>query len=469
MRSFSLKKIDPLSANLFAIAAPIIIQNFVHYVQLQTDMAMLGHYNSLLLAAVGNVTFPYIILVNFLMGTATGATVMIAHAIGARKKRQAQRFSEVSFFYNSLLSIPFFLILLILPRHIMSWMGTSTEINLFGSQYMHFLSFSLLFLGVEMSVAATLQGMGKTKHIMVAGILRTVVNVFLDWILIYGTFGFPELGIRGAAIATSCANAVAAVYLICTLVFSKSMLFYPGIRGILKPKWHIQKKNVSIGVPHGLEAIMWSLGQIAIIRIVNELDAISAGLYLLVVRIQSVTFFFYLGMARATMTLVGQKMGAAQPKEALRVGTIGLLYSFLMCAVASTLFLTVPEEIIKIFTSDQTFIKSASPLLSIIAITVFPVAVNVVIGSGIRGLKDTRWMFFTQILGTSFTIVVCAILVLGFKTGLKSVFFVALADESIRALLNSIRFYKGRAALIKFMQRFIFWHNSTRKGAMQSH
>lgn len=462
MIKFKKSKFDT-STLLFAIAIPIIIQNLVQYIQLQTDMALLGHYNPLLLAAVGNVTFPYIILVNFLLGTSTGATVMIAHAIGAQKLSFAKRYSEVSFFYNSIISIPFFLILYLLPSKIMTWMGTSAEINMYGSLYMHTLSYSLLFLGFEMSVAATLQGMGKTKHIMVAGILRTSVNVILDWALIYGKFGCPELGIQGAAFATTAANAIAAFYLVAVLFFSKSILFYPTIMGILKPKWRIQKKNITIGIPHGLEAIMWSLGQVAIIRIVNEIDALSAGLYLLVLRIQSVTFFFYLGIARGTMTLVGQNLGAGRIKEAIRVGKIGLYYSFFFCAIASFLFIFFPHQILLIFTSDLSIIEKASPLLSIIAITVFPVAVNVVIGGAIRGMKDTKWMFYTQIIGTGFTIFLCAILVLHYNMALVGVFLTTLADETIRACLNFIRFLKGKATFINFFKRFI-----SRKRSLQT-
>lgn len=447
------RKIDPLTTRLFQIAFPIIIQNLVHYIQLQTDMALLGRYDAILLSAVGNVTFPYIVLVNFLLGLSTGATVMIAHAIGAKRIKPASRFSEVSFVYNSLISLPFFAILFLIPDLILSWMGTPAEVKGPGTIYMHILSWSLLFLGLEMSVTATLQGMGKTKHIMMAGILRTTVNVVLDWVLIYGHFGFPEMGIGGAATATSIANGMAALYLIASLKFSRSILFRPSIPGILRPRWWIQRLNIRIGIPTGFEAIMWSLGQIGIVRIVNEIDAMSAGLYLLVLRIQAVTFFFYLGIARGTMTLVGQKIGAGRPEEAVRVGMLGLRYAYMACILAAICFFTIPDKILSIFTSDQSIIESASPLLYLVAITIFPVTVNVVIGSGIRGMKDTKWMFYTQIIGTTFTIIVCAILVLVFEMGLYGVFLTAMADETIRAILNFVRFVKGRRGVKRIVGR----------------
>jgi putative MATE family efflux protein len=368
---------------------------------------------------------------------------MIAHSIGARQISHARRFSEVSFFYNSLISIPFFLILLLLGPMIMSGLGTSPEINLYGSQYMRLLSYSLLFLGVEMSVTSTLQGMGKTKHIMVSGIIKTVVNIFLDWTLIYGKWGFPEMGIEGAALATSIANAAAALYLLGTLVFSRSILFRPG-GGILKPRWSIARININIGFPSGLESIMWALAQIVIIRITNEIDVLSAGIYLMVARIQAVTFFFYVGIARGTMTLVGQKMGAGNYPGAIRIGFLGLRYSFLFCIVASIIFLVFPEAILSIFTTDASIIKASTPLFTIIAITIYPIAINVVIGHAIRGMKDPQWMFMTQILGTVFTIGCSAILIFIFDMGITGIFITTLTDETTRAILNFIRFYKGR-------------------------
>ena len=132
---------------------------------------------------------------------------------------------------------------------------------------------------------------------------------------------------------------------------------------------------------------MWALAQIVIIRIVNEIDALSAGIYILVVRIQAVTFFFYIGIARGTMTLVGQKLGGGYLREAIRVGLLGLRYAFLLCLIASVFFVLMPETILSVFTTDQSIIQASSPLLVIIAVTIYPIAVNVVIGHAIRGYE----------------------------------------------------------------------------------
>jgi Na+-driven multidrug efflux pump len=85
-------------------------------------------------------------------------------------------------------------------------------------------------------------------------------------------------------------------------------------------------------------------------------------------------------------------------------------------------------------------IKRSVPLLHIISFTIFPIAVNVVMGNAIRGFKDTRWMFFTQTIGTIFVISVSAILLFVFDLGLKGILITVLLDEVIRAVLNHWRF-----------------------------
>jgi len=431
---------ENLHYKLFAIASPIIVQNLVHYFQIQVDMAMLGRFNAQYLSAVGNVLYPYNIIISFLTALSAGATVMISHSVGARSLMGARRYAEVSFFFNILVSLPFFLILFLLANTLMTWMGTSEEINVYATQYMKYLSFSALFLGIELSFIAILQGVGKTRAIMVAAIIATIGNVFFDWVLIYGHLGFPVMGIKGAAVATSIANFMGMVYLIIAYIFTKRLPFKPTLAGIFNPSWRIQKRNVIVGLPYGLEAIFWTFGQIIIIRMLNEVSELSAGVYVLITRIQAITFFFYLGIARATMIMVGQEMGAGNRQGAFRVTFISLKYALGLCLIASTVFLIYPKELLSVFTSEQGLINESARLLNIVSITVFPVAVNVIIGNAIRGMKDTKWMFYTQSFGTLFTITVSATLLFVFKMDLKGVFITVLFDEFIRGFLNYKRF-----------------------------
>ena len=414
-------KLNILHHKLIKIAAPIIIQNLVLYMQIQVDMAMVGQANSLYLSAIANVLYPYNIVIAFLTSLSTGVTVVTSYCIGANSLKSAQRFAEVSFFFNFLFALPLFLVLYLLPETLLTLMGTTEQINDFGTQYMEALSLSILFLGVTLSITSILLGMGKTKHLMVASIITTATNILFDWSLIYGHMGFPELGIQGAGLATSIANFSGMVYLIIALIVSKKLLYKPSIKGILNPRWWIQMQSVKVGLPFGLEAMFWSLGQIIMVRMVNDIDEYAAGLYVLITRIQSITFFFYLGIARATMTLVGQEIGAKNKAGAFYAVFLSLKYAFSICIIACISFLLFPENILSIFTSDKDMITRAMPLLTIVAFTIFPVAVNVISGSGLRGMKDTKWMFYTQSFGTVFVISVSAVMLFVFDLNLMGV------------------------------------------------
>jgi Na+-driven multidrug efflux pump len=178
---------------------------------------------------------------------------------------------------------------------------------------------------------------------------------------------------------------------------------------------------------------------------INEVDILSAGIYLLVARIQIIAFFVYFGIAQATMTLVGQKMGAGKPAEAIRVGLLSLKYSFVVCAGTAFIFIVFPHQILSIFTYDKEIINKSVVLMYVVSFTVFPQAVNVVIGSAIRGMKDTRWMLYTQIFGTLFKIAAAAFSIFVLHLGLLGLFLTGLLDETIRGGMNFIRFYRGKA------------------------
>lgn len=442
MLSFNKISKNNINYRLLVIAFPIIVQNLVHYVQLQVDMAMLGHSNTLYLSAVGNVMYPYNIIISFLTALSIGATILIAHNVGGKSFNSARRFSEVSFFYNILIAIPFFIILLLFPHTLMKWMGTSKQINIYASEFMSALSFSVLFLAIQLSINAILQGAGKTRPMMIAAIIATIANIFFGWVLIYGRLGFPNLGILGAGIATSIANFLSMCYLIIAFILTKRMPFKVSLKGILNPRWNIEKNNISVGLPYGLEAMFWTFGQIIMVRMINKIDDSSAGIYVLVSRIQALTFFFYLGFARATMILVGQQIGQGNRQMASQITYLSLRIAFAFCIIGSFVFFIFPKQILSIFTFETGMIISALPLLSIIALTIFPVSVNVVIGNAIRGFKDTKWMFVTQCFGTFFIISLCAMLLFVFKMSLVGVFVIVLCDECIRAILNYRHFNK---------------------------
>lgn len=393
-----------------------------------------------------------------LLAIATGTTILVAQNIGAKKISAAKKYSEASFAYNSLFSLILFLLWFGMPKAIFYLMGVKSPILEYSTRYVRFLSISLIFFGMETTAVSVMMGVGITRPIMYAGFIRNILNIVLDWLLIFGNLGFPAMNIEGAALATTISNMIAGPLLIGFVLFSKKIPFKISIKEVLKAKWSIYKEVVRIGIPTGLETLLWHIGNLILIRFLNVLDTMAAGIYTLVFGIELVAYWVYLGIAKAAMTLVGHKTGEKDHKGAINIGLTCIKYSMVVCVAFSLFFILFPKFILGIFTHDASLISRALPFLFIISITLYPRSVNVVIGHAIRGLGDTKWMLYSQIFGTFFVLIFSYTLIFVFELNMIGIFIAILSDELIRSIINFLRFYKGRKIFLvkrKISREFI--------------
>jgi putative MATE family efflux protein len=289
-----------------------------------------------------------------------------------------------------------------------------------------------------------MQGIGITKIIMLSGLISNALNILLDWILIFGKFGFPQMNIEGAALASTISNFVTAPIMIGYIFASKNIPFKLDIKKIFSFHWSLYKNVLKIGIPSGLEFILWNIGTLIVISFLNRLDIMAVGIFTLIFSIETLPLFLYMGFANAALTLVGHKTGEDNQKQAISVGLRCLLFSLIICAVFAVLFLIFSKGILRLFTNDISLIEYAAPFLMFVSITIFPKSINNVIGLGIRGTGDTKWMLYGQMFGTVLVITLSYLLIFPVGLGLWGIFAALLVDETIRGIVNLLRFWKGR-------------------------
>ena len=428
------------ASRIFRLAFPLILQQLCLQLQLWIDRAMLGHVNAEFFSAIGNTTVPYQMVVSVIIAICGGTTILVAQNIGAKNLKQVTEVTEASFIGNSLLSVLAFLFFLIFSDELFELMGVQDQILRYSLSYIRILALTMLILGPSATATAVLQGLGFTKIIMISGIMGNIANIFLDWILIYGKLGLPALGIQGAAIATVIANFISAPLIILFVLKHPKMpvkprLFSSPLRGLRN-----YGRVLALGIPSGLEYGLWNAGNLVLVSYLNRLDMMSAGIYTLVFSIETIPLMIYMGFANAGLTLVGQEIGANDPKQAKRAGFLCLLFSLAICLVTGVAFRLFPRPILTVFTDDISILDISVPYLKFVAWILLPKAVNNVIGLCIRGMGDTRWMLFTQIFGTAFMIFGGYWLILGTELGLAGIFVTLLADETLRGVANLIRF-----------------------------
>jgi len=429
---------------IFSIAAPLIFQQIFMQLQIYVDRAFLGRVDSQLFSAIRNVLVPYYAIVSIITAICTGTTILIAHNTGAGNEVMCKKYAQSSFSGNIIISIIAFLFFFFGSGFIFSLMGVKPPILDYSVSYLKILSFSLLISGIYSTAVSVMQGIGLTKIIMVTGVISNLLNIILDYILIFGKFGIPQMGIEGAALASVISIAAASPVIIIYVFKSKKIPFNINLRDVVRSDLNLYKQVLKKGLPTGFEIGLWNIGNIIVISFLNRLEAVSVGVYTMIFSIQLVPLFFYNGLAQAALTLVGIKTGEGKHKQALDTGFKALLYSFIFCAVFAVIFIIFPEEIMSVFTPDVSFIETASKYFLVIAVTMFPKALNVIMGHSIRGMGDTKWMMYTQVFGTVLVIVLSYILTFTAGLGLMGIFITFLADETARGLINTLRFRRGR-------------------------
>ena len=401
---------------------------------------MLGHLNAVFFSAIGNTTVPYYMISSIITAISGGTAILIAQNIGAGNYRNVQTTAQCSFLGSGILSCCAFLFFLFFSEPLFQLMGLRSPILEYSLAYIRILSLSLLVLGPVSTATAVAQGIGYTRIIMISGIAGNLLNILLDWILIFGKFGLPAMGIEGAAWATVIANFTSAPIIILFVFRSRKMPVKPKLSCAVGQQLRQYGKVLALGLPSGLEYALWNLGNLVLVSYLNRLDMTSAGIYTLVFSIETIPLLIYMGFANAGLTLVGQNTGARDPRQAQQTGYLCLLFSLLVCVAVAVVFILIPRQLLSIFTDDAATLSVAAPYLTFIACGLFPKAVNNVIGLCIRGIGDTRWMLYTQIFGTVFMIFGGYWLILGSGLGLTGIFITLIADESLRSIANLLHF-----------------------------
>lgn len=434
-----LKENTPLRKEIFSISFPVILQMMVEYLLNITDTAFIGHYNIKGVSAITSAIYPYFMFLSLFFSTSKGTTILISQAIGGKRFKEARRHAEVSFVFNQAISLLYFIIWILFGKSIINLIGAKDELLEMGSSYIFIVSFQFLFFGLVISAESIFQGKGITYPIMIVSVVKTLLNIILDYLLIFGKFGFPELGIKGAALATLISQIVSSLILL-ILVFNNNKYFSMRIKGILKPNFFVYLKSLIIGIPAGIEFMLWVLGQNFLIFMLNKYNQMFTGIFGIFSIILNLTLTLYFGISIAAMNLVGKATGSNDLKMALKVGNLCILYSLIICFITGIFFILFPKEIFSIFTGDKSIIESNWRFVYILILIIFPTAVNVVGGNAIRGRGDTKWMLYTQIPGTIFIIFMVYLFLFQLKMGIAGVLFAIFIDELWRGVINYLKF-----------------------------
>ncbi|MBN1797768.1 MAG: polysaccharide biosynthesis C-terminal domain-containing protein [Spirochaetales bacterium] len=310
-----------LLPQIFRISLPITLNMLTQFALQFTDMAFVGHYNKDGLSAILNAMIPVFVCYTFFFAFSKGTTILIAQNIGAKKYQKAKRFCEISFLGNQSISFVFFIVWIVFGRDILVLIGTHESILALSTGYLQIICFYFLFFGIENAMRSFFEGIGFTLPIFLATIIRISLNIILDWLLIFGNMGFPELGVEGAALASLLSLFVGSVILF-VFVLANNRYFKVTVKDIFRSNIRYFIRAFFLGLPAGIELVLWSSGHMVQLMLLNRVQLfyidriqllyVNVGqnlltnafaIYNLLVRF---ALFIYMGIGVAAVNLVGK-------------------------------------------------------------------------------------------------------------------------------------------------------------------
>jgi putative MATE family efflux protein len=297
-------------------------------------------------------------------------------------------------------------------------------------------------------VGAALRGAGDMKTPMLIALLTNVVNIIFNYILIFGHFGFPAMGVKGAAIATVIGFTVGAAAYIYLLLAKKLVLNLPERRRRFVRS--VVRKIMKIGTPAAAEQAVLQMGFLVYTAIIVYYGSAALAGHQIGARIQSLAFMPGMGFAMAATALVGQNLGARKPDEAEQSGWESTkLAMFVMCAIGAVMFIFA-EQMSALFVNDPETIKLAALWMRLQAIAMPAIGMHFTLSGALRGAGDTRWPLNVSIVGM-FIVRLPIALLLGFTLGIGilGAWIAFVIEYNVRAIIIAWRFRIGHWKTIK--------------------
>jgi len=336
-----------LARRLFRISLPLIFNQGSVILMLFVDRMFLSWYGTNEISAVWPATFLYIACMTMFYGISSFINIFVAQYFGAGNKKMCSAVIWQGI-YLSLGSFLVLLCLIPLGREVFGLFGHRAEIASLERTYYTVLMAASLMSLLNNVFASFFTGRGLTHVTMTANVVGNAVNIFLDWVLIFGHFGFPRLGILGAAIATAVASTVAPAIML-TLFLRKSHQAEYETRTQRKFRPKLIRKLLAFGIPSGTQDLTYYIAVALFFMFMGRTLPESLAANNIAWSINELLTLYIHGLCLANLTILAQAVGAGRAEEGVKVTYLVLKILLFMAGLIALVYLLLPETIYSVF------------------------------------------------------------------------------------------------------------------------
>lgn len=428
------------------MAWPAVCESFFISLAGMVDSFMVSSLGSAAVAAVGITTQPKFLGLALFFAINVSVSALVARRRGEQKKDSANQILLVALIFAFFATVVISTACVGFANEIIRFCGSAEDTHEAAVIYYRIIMGGMIFNVISMTINAAQRGSGNTKIAMRTNIVSNLVNMVGNYLLIQGHFGFPALGIRGAAIATVFGTVVACVMSVRSLFIHDNFVSIPYIiKEKIKPSMKPFVSMVKLGSSVFIEQLLMRVGFMSTAMMAAGMGTAAMAAHQVGMNILGMSFSFGDGMQTAAVALIGRSLGEGSPQKAKEYGKacreIGLCISFALAVV----YFFGGEALYGLFFEEQEIVAIGVGIIrTIIFVVLFQISQVIYMGC-LRGAGDTAYTAMASTISVTL-IRTTASYFFGFTLGLGmiGIWLGILADQVSRYLFASIRFKQGK-------------------------
>lgn len=388
-----------LARTVLKISAPAVAGLSSQMVVSVVETAMVGRLENttVVLAAMGLGLLATWAITSVFSSLSTGTHVLAARRYGERDYTGAGDVLNDSLFLALILGILFGATGYLSAHAILDFFSTDPAVAEAGTGYMQWRFFGLIFFLIVVSYRGFFNGIGHTKVFMYSAIVINGSNILLNYLLIFGSLGFPHMGLTGAGASSAISNILGALFFFGVTFLPKYRRRYRYFQG-LRISRAVIEQIIKISTPVSFQNILILLGFLLFVAITGMIGTIEQAASQVVITALFMSFLPCFGFGLGAQTLVGQSMGNNQPELAKRYGLEAAKLATYFTVVLGAVFILLPEAVIGVITTSEEVAAIARPVLQVAGAAQIFYASGIVLAHALQAAGATVYVMLIEVL-----------------------------------------------------------------------
>ncbi len=432
------------------LAAPVMIGQVAVFSMNFVDTVMSGRLpnRDVALAGLGIGGAVWSALLMFTLGLLMAVQPSVAQLDGAGRQIEAGAYTRQVFWVAATLSLPFWAICYFAEGFLTAF-GIDQAIVPTAAGYLRAISWGAPGICLIFLLRFFSEGTGYTRPTMFYGVLGALLNIPLNYVLMFGKLGFPALGTVGCGIASAIVIWLSLLMLLTYMLWHRHFKPFALFSGFDAPVWKEISAHLKVGLPIAISIFVEGSLFVGAALLIGRLGPAPAASHLIAINFSALAFMIPIGLASAISIRVGNAIGRGEPQAARYAGLIGIVIVLGFQTISASLMFFFPEAIVNIYTDDPVVAPLAASLLLYAAIFQYSDGIQICAAGALRGYKDTRVPMVYTII--SFWIVGMSLgyyLTFQAAMGPAGMWIGMIAGLSVAAILMLARFQRSSLRLI---------------------